>query len=64
MQIIVGVGRESTKLLVFLNIPWQGFNFFTKIEAYAGMEERLVRDLAIEESLHDEIRDTLEYNNQ
>ena len=36
---------------------------FTKIEAYAGMAERLVRDLAIEEALQDEIRDTLEHNN-
>ena len=32
---------------------------FTKIEAYAGMEKRLVRDLAIEEDLQDEIKDTL-----
>ena len=34
-------------------------NFFTKIEAYAGMVERLVRDLVIEEALQDEIKDTL-----
>ena len=37
---------------------------FTKIEAYAGMAERLVRDLAIEEALQDKIKDTLEHNNQ
>ena len=37
---------------------------FTKIEAYAGMAELLVRDLTIEESLQDEIKDTLEHNNQ
>ena len=44
----------------------QGFgrNFFTEIEAYVGMTERLVRDLAIEEALQDEIKDTLEHNNQ
>ena len=36
----------------------------TKIEAHAGMAERLVRDLAIEETLQEEIKDTLEHNNQ
>ena len=54
-------GGGSTKLLVMLNQPSQGFkNFFTKIEAYAGMAERLVRDLEIEEALQDEIKETLE----
>ena len=49
-----------------LNLPWQGFGEknFTKIEANAGMAERLVRDLAIEEALQEEIKDTLEHNNQ
>ena len=49
-----------------LNLPWQVFerNIFTKIEAYAGMSEQLVRDLAIEEALQEEIKDTLEHNNQ
>ena len=49
-----------------LNLPWQGFGnkTFTKIEAYAGMAERLVRDLAIEEALQDKIKDTLEHKNQ
>ena len=37
---------------------------FTKIEAYAGMSEPLVIDLAIEEALQEEIKDTLEHNNQ
>ena len=37
---------------------------FTKIEAYAGVLERLVRDLAIEEALRDEIKYTLEHKNQ
>ena len=36
----------------------------TKIEACAGMVERLVRYLAIEEAVQDEIKDTLEHNNQ
>ena len=35
-----------------------------KIEAYEGMAERLVRDLAIEEALQDQIKDTPEQNNQ
>ena len=45
-----------------MNLPWQGFEkkTITKIEANAGMAERLVRDLAIEESLQEEIKDTLE----
>ena len=49
-----------------MNLPWQGFGekTFTKIEAYTGMAERLVRDLAIEEALQDEIKDTLEQKNQ
>ena len=37
---------------------------FTKIEANEGMAERLVRYLSIEEDLQDEIKDTLELNNQ
>ena len=66
MQLIEGGGRESTKLLGVLNLPWKGFETktFTKIEACAGMAERLVRDLAIEEALQEEIKDTLEHNNQ
>ena len=38
--------------------------FFTKIEAYAGMAEQLVRYLEIEEAFQDEIKDTQEKNNQ
>ena len=49
-----------------LNLPWQVFEkkTFTKIEVYAGMAKRLVRDLAVEEALQEEIKDTLEHNNQ
>ena len=66
MQLIGGGGTESTNLLVMLNLPWQGFEKknFTKIEAHAGMAERLVRYLEIEEALWEEIKDTLEHNNQ
>ena len=66
MQLISGGGRESTKLFGILNLPWQGFEkkTLTIIEAYARMSEPLVRDLAIEEALQDEIKDTLEHNNQ
>ena len=66
MQLIGVGGRESTKLLGVFNLPWQGFEKknFTKIEAYAGMSEPLVRDLVIEEALQEEIKDTLEHNNQ
>ena len=58
-------GGESTKLLGMLNLPRQGFEkkTFTKIEAHAGMAERLVRDLAIAEALQEEIKHTLEHNN-
>ena len=66
MQLIGGVGIESTKLLGVLNLPWKGFEkkTFTKIEAHAGMAERLVRDLLIEKALHEEIKNTLEHNNE
>ena len=49
-----------------LNIPWKGFEkkTLTKFEANAGLAERLVRDLAIEEALQEEIKDTLERNNK
>ena len=49
-----------------MNLRGQGFGgkTFTKIESYAGMIERLVRDLAIEEALQEEIKDILEHNNQ
>ena len=58
-------GRESTKLLGMLNLPWKGFQkkTFPNIEAEAGIAERLVRDLAIEEVLQEEIKYTLEHNN-
>ena len=36
----------------------------TKIEAYVGMVEQLVRYLAIEEALQYEIKETIEHNNQ
>ena len=49
-----------------LNLPWKGFQrkTFPNIEAEAGMAEQLVRDLAIEQALQEEIKDTLEHNNQ
>ena len=49
-----------------LNLPWKVFEKknVTKIGAYAGMSEPLVRDLAIEEALQEEIKDILEHNNQ
>ena len=49
-----------------MNPPWQGFEkkTFTKIEAHAGMAKRLVRDSDIEEALQEEIKYTLEQNNQ
>ena len=57
MQLIGGGGRESTNIFGVLNLNWQGFEkkTFTKIEAHAGMAERLVRDLAIEEAFQEEI---------
>ena len=66
MQLIGGWGIESTKLLGVLTLPWQGFEKknFTKIETHAGMAKRLVRDLEIEEALQEEIKHTLEHNNQ
>ena len=59
-------GGESTNLFGMLNLSWQGFEkkTFTKIEAYAGMSEPLVKYVAIEEALQEEIKYTLEHNNQ
>ena len=58
MQLIGGGGRESTNLFGMLNLPWLVFEkkTFTKIEAYAGMSEPLVRDLAMEEAHQEEIK--------
>ena len=66
MQLIRGGGIESTKIFGMLNLPWQGLEkkTFTKIKAHAGMARPLVRDLVIEEALQEEIKDTLEHNNQ
>ena len=64
---LIGVGGGGTKkLLGILNPPWQGFEkkIFTKIKGHAGMAKRMVRDLAIEEALQEEINETLEHNNQ
>ena len=62
----MGGGGGSTKLLGIFNPPWQGFDkkTFTKIEVHAGMAKQMVRDLAIEEVLQEEIKDILEHNNQ
>ena len=61
MKLIGGGRRESTKILGVLNLHWQGFEKknFTEIEAHTGMAEQLVRDLAIEEDLREEIKDAL-----
>ena len=58
---LIGWGEGgSTNLWVMLNLPCQGFkNTFTKIEAHAGMAERLVRYFAIEDALRIEIKETL-----
>ena len=66
MQLIGGEGERINKALGNAESTLVGIwkNIFTKIEACAGMAERLVRDLAIEEALQDEIKDTLEHNNQ
>ena len=58
-------GRESTNILVVLNLPWELFkNTFTKIQAHTGMSERVVRYLVIEEALQTKIKSTLSHKNQ
>ena len=49
-----------------LNLPWKGSEKknFTKIEAHAGMAERMVRNLDIKEDLLEEVKQTLEHKNQ
>ena len=58
MHLIGGGRRESKNLFGMLNLPCQVFEkkTFTKIGAYASMSEPLVRDLAIEEVLQEEIK--------
>ena len=48
------------------NPPWKGFEkkTFTQIKVTAGMTKPMVRDLAIEKDPHEDIKDTLEHNNQ
>ena len=36
----------------------------TKIDVHAGMAKQIVIDLAIEEALQEEIKDTIKHNNQ
>ena len=47
-----------------LNFTWKVKNNLTENRAHAGMAERLVRDLTIEDTLQAEIKDTLLLNNQ
>ena len=59
----MGGGQQiSWGLLIYLSRDSK--KKITKIEAYAGMSERMVRYLEIEEALQDEIKDTIEHNNQ
>ena len=66
MQIIGGGGERINKALGDAESTVEGIpkKNFTKIEAEAGMAEQLVRDLAIEQALQEEMKDTLEHNNQ
>ena len=66
MQLIGGGGEIINKSLGDAESTLAGIweKSYSKIEAHAGMAERLVRDLAIEEALQEEIKDTLEGNNQ
>ena len=66
MQLIGGGGIEWTDLFRKLYLPWQVFEKknITKIEAHAGIAERMVRDLVIKEAFQKEIIDRLEHNYQ
>ena len=66
MQIIGGGGERINKALLDVESTLAGIweKTFTKIESYAGMFELLVRYVAMEEALQEEIKDTLEHNNQ
>ena len=59
-------GERINKTLEDVEFTLEGVlgKTFTKIEAHAGMAKRLVRDLVIEEDLQEEIKHTLEHNNQ
>ena len=64
---LIGVGVEViNKGLGFVKSTLEGIQEkpFTKIKVTAGMTKPMVRDLAIEEAPHEDIKDTLEHNNQ
>ena len=58
------MGGQQSSWERWIYLIWDLGKKFTKIEAYAGIAERLVRDLEIEEALQDEIKQTLEHKNQ
>ena len=59
-------GERINKALGDAEFPFAGIQekTFSKVEANAGMAERLVRDLVIEEALQDEIKDALDHTIQ
>ena len=53
-------GRQLKNILGMLNLPWQRSETkFIKIEAQAGMVERLARYLDTKEAFQTEIKETL-----
>ena len=59
-------GEKNNRALGVVNSTLGGIweKTITKIEAHAGMAERLMKDLAIEDDLKEEIKDTLQHNDQ
>ena len=64
MQLTGIGGQEINKSLGVFESNLAGIwkEKLTKIQVHAGMADRLVRDLAIEETLQEEIKETLEHN--
>ena len=56
MQLIGWGGERVNKALTNAESALEGIKKNTKIEAHVGMAGQLVRDLAIEEALQDEIK--------
>ena len=61
-----GGGGESTKLLGMLNPIWRVFEKKSsqKLKNMQVWPKPMVRDLAVGEALQEEIKETLEHNNQ
>ena len=61
---VLGGGNQQSSWGFWIHLGRDLKKTFTKIKVTAGMTKPMVRDLAIEEAPHEDIKDTIEHNNQ